>query len=95
MAKTLKKEAPDKAEHQNVPWYDAVVQDGWKYIRYLRAGEIEELYDLRKDPEELTNLAANPEQHERLVKLRAALLAELHRTDAAYADTLGLEAAVK
>jgi len=35
--------------------------------------------------------AANPEQHERLAKLRAALLAELHRTDAAYADSLGLE----
>jgi arylsulfatase A-like enzyme len=81
----------EKAEHQNVPWYDAVVQDGWKYIHYLRAGEIEELYDLRKDPEELTNLAAAPEQQERLEKLRAALLSELHRTDASYADTLGLE----
>ncbi|MEP6668589.1 MAG: sulfatase-like hydrolase/transferase [Chthoniobacter sp.] len=81
---------PQKAEHQNVPWYDAIVLDGWKYIRYLRAGEIEELYDLRKDPEELTNLAAAPEQRERLEKLRATLLAELHRTDAAYADTLGL-----
>jgi arylsulfatase A-like enzyme len=84
---------PQKAEHQNVPWYDAVVQDGWKYIRYLRAGEIEELYDLRKDPEELTNLAAAPEQRERLEKMRATLLSELHRTDATYADTLGLAAA--
>jgi arylsulfatase A-like enzyme len=84
---------PQKAEHQDVPWYDAVVQDGWKYIRYLRAGEIEELYDLRKDPEELTNLAPAPEQHERLEKMRAILLSELHRTDAAYADTLGLGSA--
>jgi arylsulfatase A-like enzyme len=84
------KNKPKKAEHQNVPWYDAVVQDGWKYIHYLRAGEIEELYDLRNDPEELTNLAAAPEQRERLEKLRATLLAELHRTDATYADTLGL-----
>jgi arylsulfatase A-like enzyme len=90
VAKMLKSK-PAKAEHQNVPWYDAVVQEGWKYIHYLRAGEIEELYDLQNDPEELTNLAANPEQHQRLVKLRAALLAELHRTDAAYADSLGLE----
>jgi arylsulfatase A-like enzyme len=73
-----------------VPWYDAVVQDSWKYIHYLRAGEIEELYDLRKDPEELTNLAAAPEQKERLEKLRAVLLEELHRTDASYADSLGL-----
>ena len=87
VAKLLKNK-PAKAEHQNVPWYNAVVQDGWKYIRYLRPGEIEELYDLRKDPEELTNLVANPEQQERLVKLRAVLLAELHRTDATYADSL-------
>jgi len=81
---------PQKAEHQHVPWYDAVVQDGWKYIHYLRAGEIEELYDLRKDPEELTNLASAPDQKERLEKLRAVLLEELHRTDASYADSLGL-----
>lgn len=92
VAAMLKKK-PKKAEHQNVPWYDAVVQDGWKYIHYLRAGEIEELYDLHKDPDELTNLAANADQQDRLVKMRATLLAELHRTDAAYADTLGLQPA--
>jgi arylsulfatase A-like enzyme len=81
---------PQKAEHQHVPWYDAVVLDGWKYIRYLRAGEIEELYDLRKDPEELTNMADVPAQKERLMKMRATLLEELHRTEASYADSLGL-----
>ena len=84
-------ENPKKAEHNNVPWYDAVVQDGWKYIRYLRAGEIEELYDLRKDPEELKNLAAEPAQRERLEKLRGVLVAELRRTQAAYADSLAAE----
>ena len=84
------KNKPQKAEHQHVPWYDAVVLDGWKYIHYLRAGEIEELYDLRNDPEELKNLAEAPEQKERLGKMRAALLEELRRTDASYADLLGL-----
>ncbi len=77
-----------KAEFNKVPWYDAVIQDGWKYIRYLRAGEIEELYDLRHDPEELKNLAADDAQRERLAKLRGVLVAELRRTEAPYADSL-------
>lgn len=87
VAKALR-ENPKRAEHNNVPWYDAVVVDGWKYVRYLRAGEIEELYDLRADPEELKNLAAAPEQKERLEKLRATLIAELRRTEAGYVDAL-------
>ena len=53
--------------------YDAVVLGGWKYIHYLRAGEIEELYDLRNDPEEFKNLAEAPEQKERITVLRATL----------------------
>jgi arylsulfatase A-like enzyme len=65
-----------------------VVVDGWKYIRYLRGTDGEELYDLRGDPEELKNLVAAPEQRERLEKLRTVLIAELHRTEAAYADSL-------
>ena len=84
---------PKKAVHKaGVPWYDAVVVDGWKYIRYLRGTDGEELYDLRHDPDELTNLAASPEQRERMEKLRAVLIAELHRTDAAYADSLATPA---
>ncbi len=80
---------PKGAIHKaGVPWYDAVVADGWKYIRYLRGTDGEELYDLRHDSEELHNLATSPEQHERLEKLRTALIAELHRTEAAYADSL-------
>jgi arylsulfatase A-like enzyme len=80
--------APQNAEHNNVPWYDAVVHDGWKYIRYLRGTDGEELYDLRQDPEELKNLASTPEQRERLETLRAKLVAELRRTEADYADSL-------
>lgn len=79
---------PQKAHHNNVPWYNAVIVDGWKYIRYLRAEDGEELYDLRGDPEELKNLATAPEQRERLEKLRGVLIAELRRTEAAYVDSL-------
>jgi len=87
VAKVLR-EQPKKAAHNNVPWYAAVVVDGWKYVRYLRGTDGEELYDLLHDPEELKNLAPSPAQQERLETLRGVLLAELRRTDASYADSM-------
>lgn len=40
-----------------------------------------ELYDLKKDPEQMNNLADSPEHKEILVKLKAQLLQELKTTD--------------
>ncbi|MCP4815295.1 MAG: sulfatase, partial [Planctomycetaceae bacterium] len=51
-------------------------------------GEIEELYDLRKDPEELTNLALDATHKRQLKRFRQALVAELQRTDAGMVKTL-------
>jgi arylsulfatase A-like enzyme len=73
---------PKGAIYQSVPWYTAVVQDGWKYIRYLQPGVPEELYDLNADPEELKNLAGEAKHAERQAALRRALAAELKRTAA-------------
>ena len=71
-----------------VPWY-ALLRDGkYKYIRTLVAGETEELYDLERDPEELTNLAARPDQRKRLEELRGKAIAELRRTDAKFVDRM-------
>ena len=87
VAKVLKEDAT-LAVHNNVPWYVALRQGKYKYIRYLTPGEIEELYDLAADPEELTNLAQQPERAKLLGELRTALVAELRRTEAGFADDL-------
>jgi arylsulfatase A-like enzyme len=87
VAKVLKEDATH-AVHNNVPWYVALRQGKYKYIRYLTPGEIEELYDLAADPEELTNLAQQPERGKLLGEMRAVLIAELKRKEAGFADYL-------
>ncbi|MEZ6060622.1 MAG: sulfatase-like hydrolase/transferase [Planctomycetaceae bacterium] len=78
-----------------VPWY-ALLRDGrHKYIRTFVEGEVEEIYDLDADPEELNNLAVRPENQELLVRLRNAAVRELRRTDAKFVDALPATAAMK
>lgn len=71
-----------------IPWYFMLRQEHYKYIRYVVAGETEELYDLTNDPEELTNLAGQSVHRARLLAMRQATIAELKRTDADIADNL-------
>ena len=71
-----------------VPWWVSLAEGRHKYIRTLVRGEIEELYDLGKDPGELQNLALVPAHRSRLLKMRAATISELKRTGASMADSL-------
>jgi arylsulfatase A-like enzyme len=87
VGKTLR-EDPMHAEHNHVPFYVALNDGRWKYIRYLRASDGEELYDLQNDPEELVNLVANKDHSEKLIRLRSAMKSELHRTGADFAETI-------
>lgn len=82
VAKVLKTD-PKHANYQKVPWYTAVVHDGWKLIRYLQPGVPEEMYDLTSDPEELKNLAGESQHAAKQAALRKNLIAELKRTGAA------------
>lgn len=71
-----------------VPWYASLHDGRYKYIRNFVEGEIEELYDLDSDPDELTNLALKKPFRERVLKMRSDTVAELKRTDAGMADRL-------
>lgn len=81
---------PDSAKLDagGVPWWVFLVRGRYKYIRTLVDGEIEELYDLKDDPEELTNLAFNRKYAKTLAAFRNDLIAELKRTDAKMVEDL-------
>ena len=72
----------------DIPWWISLRQGRYKYIQTLVENEIEELYDVEDDPEELTNLALDAKHRATLVRFRRAIRAELRRTDAAMADGL-------
>ena len=64
----------------------------YKYVRYLGADEPDELYDLESDPEELTNLAARPEDRAVRDRLHRLLREELQRCDADFVRLLDRDA---
>lgn len=63
----------------------AIRDDRWKLIRYPQVDRTQ-LFDLSTDPLELTNLAGDPAQGERLSKMTALLKREMDR----YADAVPL-----
>ena len=71
-----------------VPWWISLAEGDFKYIRTLVEGEVEELYDLKSDPDELVNLAMNPKYLSKLRSLRSATIAELKRTNAGMVGNL-------
>ncbi len=60
----------------------------YKYVRYIYKDYIEELYDLKSDPDELVNLAVRAEHHEELLRMRAQLLTEFEKRGATFLDLL-------
>ena len=76
-----------EAFHGDVPWYVMIRDRRYKYVRPL-VPDLEELYDLDTDPEELDNLAVKPEHRSRLRRMRAEAIAELRRTRCGFVDSM-------
>lgn len=73
---------PELLHGPGIPWYVMLARGKFKYVRTLIEGEIEELYDLDRDPEELVNLAQNPVYEPVLLRYRDEMVQELSRTGA-------------
>jgi arylsulfatase A-like enzyme len=59
-----------------------VRDERWKLLEYNAGGERNtQLFDLQNDPDELHNLAADPQQAEQLARLRALLVAAQKQFD--------------
>ena len=71
-----------------IPWYVMLREGRYKYVRPLVAGDLEELYDLRQDPDELDNLAQRPEYRATVKQFSAKAIAELRRTGAGFVDRM-------
>ena len=56
-----------------VPSMVAVRTDRWKYIRYPDIDDVDELYDLSRDPNEMRNVAIDPVASGKLSEMRAEL----------------------
>ena len=57
-------------DNPQIPQTEGLRTNGWKYIRYLKHPEYEELYNLINDPDESRNLASEPGQSLRLQSMR-------------------------
>lgn len=57
-------------EFENIPPSEGVRTAEWKYFRYVNDKSSEELYNLKKDPEEIKNLADNKKYRDVLLGLR-------------------------
>jgi arylsulfatase A-like enzyme len=78
------------AEYEMYYGTDAAVmirERRYKYVRPL-IHDLEELYDMQQDPEELNNLAVKPEHRKTLMRLRALAIAELRRSKAGFVDRM-------
>ena len=57
-------------DNKDIPQSECIRTRRWKYIRYLHHQDFEELYDLQSDPQEIQNLASEPEYSSVLKELR-------------------------
>ena len=71
-------------DFEDIPPSEGVRTKDWKYFRYINDKTIEELYDLRKDPQEINNLAKDPTYAEKINAFRKSTDALIKKNSDAY-----------
>ena len=72
-----------------------LVNGGWKFVLNYSPRDIDELYDIAKDPGEMSNLAEKPAHAETVHEMRGRILAWLKETGHPYADVIARKAEEK
>ncbi|MBX2843782.1 MAG: family 78 glycoside hydrolase catalytic domain [Flammeovirgaceae bacterium] len=57
-------------EFEHIPPSEGVRTAQWKYMRYVNDKSVQELYNLKKDPQEINNLAEDAKYQKVLIELR-------------------------
>jgi arylsulfatase A-like enzyme len=70
-------------DFKSIPSSEGVRTAEWKYFRYRFINAPEELYNLKSDPSEAINLAADPKYKNVLVELRKACYMQIKKYKAA------------
>ncbi|MDT7830525.1 sulfatase-like hydrolase/transferase [Pricia sp. S334] len=73
-------------EFEHIPPSEGVRTQDWKYFRYVNDQSIEELYDLREDPQETENLASDERYRDKLKAFRQKTDELIYRYSDAYSN---------
>lgn len=84
----LKSEDYEAFERRGLYAWMMMREGKYKYIRHFKDDVIEELYDLKQDPDELNNLAVNAGYYEKLTELRRKTVEEFRKKDGDFVDHL-------
>jgi len=70
--------------YPQTPTVHALRTDQYKYIHYFGIWDIDELYDIKNDPQEMKNLISSPEHKATVQKMNTELFDMLRETDGMY-----------
>jgi arylsulfatase A-like enzyme len=82
----VKRRNREAIEIDEMPMWTMIRNGKYKYATYTGEEAFEEIYDLKSDPHEMTNLTLSPEHRDLLIDLRQKAATELRQTQSGFED---------